>query len=441
MNERQLALSVIEKTLERGGQSHRLLQECFRAHPTLEPRKRGFITQLVHGTLSCALLLDHYLAQVSSLPPEKMKPFIRHLLRMSLYQLLFMDRVPANAVCDEAVKLTRRRLGPGLTGFVNALLRTAAQKKDWQAPEGAAALSLPEPLYDVLIQCYGPEKTEQIGRAYLEAPALWGRMNLSRCDASRILSELEAGGWQGIPSPHFPQALRLERKKEAKRSLPLEDLALIQTGLLQLQDISSQLAVLAAEPGPGMQVLDLCAAPGGKSLHAADLMKNQGRVLACDISEAKRKMIEENTARSGFSCVESALGDALIYDPGKEAAFDLVLADLPCSGLGVAARKPEIKYRAGSKQIQELAALQRRMLQNAIRYVKPGGRLLFSTCTITREENLDNALWLEQQGLKPLALSLRLPEEIKRDTPSHMLQLLPGDLGGDGFFISLFVRG
>lgn len=437
MNSRRLAVDIIGETLEKGGQSHRLLQACFQAHPELDGRERGFITALVHSTISYALLLDHYLAQISRTPVAKLKPFVQNLLRMSLYQLLYMDRVPASAVCDEAVKILRARMGEGLTGYVNGVLRAAARKKDWEAPAGAVALSLPEELYQYLLTLYGPAETERIGRYFLAPPPLWGRVNRSRTTVDTAVRKLEEEGYEARPFAFLPEALLLTRREEARS---LETLTAIREGLLQIQDISAQLAVTAANPKPGMQVLDLCAAPGGKSLQAADIMGDRGHVLACDISEAKCRRIEENSVRSGFSCIETRLSDATLFQSDFANAFDLVIADLPCSGLGTASRKPEIKYRAGLAQIGELAALQRIMLDNAARYVKPGGKLLFSTCTVTKEENADNADYIEKElGLKPCPLALPLtPMGYPANTTR--LQLLPGDFEGDGFFISVFVR-
>ncbi len=356
---------------------------------------------------------------------------------MGLFQLLEMDKVPASAAVNESVKLVRERLGEGLTGYVNAVLRAAARKTDWREPEGAAALSLPEELYGYLTALYGRERTEAAGKAFLRAPALWMRLEQSRVSRAAAEESLKADGFRMPADPDIPGAVRLERAEGAEEK-PLEACEAVKKGWLQPQDISSQLAVTAAAPKAGMRILDMCAAPGGKSLHAADLMNDDGLILACDIRESKLRLIRENADRAGFSSVKTALADAEVFDPEKEEHFDLVIADLPCSGLGVASRKPEIKYRVSEKQVKELAALQRRMLANAVRYVKPGGKLLYSTCTITKEENADNALYIEQTlGLKPCPLALPLSVTGGR---THTLQLLPGDRDGDGFFISLFEK-
>ena len=464
MNSRALAAEIITECLEGTGQSHLLLQEALRRHPEADARDRNLLTSLVHGTIGCALQLDAYLKPLSRVPVEKLKPYVRTVLRMGLYQLIYLDRIPASAVCNESVKLIRKRMGDGLTGYVNGVLRAAARKESWEALSGAAAFSLPEELYDYLTALYGEAATQVIGRAYLAPPVLWARVNTSRATVEEAAASLKTEGYAAEQIDGLPGCLKLERLRQTKtegktdsqrenqaesqaesqresqaESRPLDALTAFRTGRIQLQDKSAQLAVLAADPKPGMKVLDLCAAPGGKSLQAADLMRDEGEVLACDISEEKIARIRDNISRSGFGCVKATVADATVFDPEKEGRFDLVIADLPCSGLGTAGRKPEIKYRVTQEKIKELAALQRQILKNAVRYARPGGKLLFSTCTLTREENTDNADWLRDAcGLSPIPLAL--PSECFAGAETGCLQLLPEAGSGDGFFISLFMK-
>ena len=427
MNSRALAALIIDKTLEQGGKSHELLREVFRQQPDPDARERNFITALVHGTVGSALTLDHYLGQVSRIPVGQLKPYLRSVLRMGLYQILYMDRIPASAAVNESVKLIRKRFGEGLTGFANGVLRAAARKTDWQQPEGAASLSLPEPLYGYLTGLYGEEATRRMAEYFLAAAPLWGRVNESRISPAEAAALLAKDGFDAVPHPLVPSALRISRKPETEeKGRSLEQAEAIRGGFVQLQDLSAQLAVSAAAPTPGGKVLDLCAAPGGKSLQAADRMRDDGEVTACDLTEAKCRLICENIEKSGFTCLKVRQADATVLEPDFENAFDLVIADLPCSGLGTASRKPEIKYRVTKEQIAELAVLQRQILANAVRYVKPGGKLLYSTCTFTKEENADNALYIENElGLQPAPLAL--PDGIPGFTPgAHTLQILPG---------------
>ena len=440
MNSRALAADIIRDCLDGDGQSHLLLRDCFRRQPGLNARERSFLTALVHGTLSECVYLDACLDGFSRTPVRKMKPYVRAVLRMGLFQLYFMDRVPASAVCNESVKLIRSRMGDGLTGFVNAVLRKAASSPRPEVEERIRC-ALPEELFDYLAALYGREKAFSIGRAFLAAPVLWGRIRQSRITADEAVKSLKEDGFSAEEDPLVPGCVRLLRRKdEDTEGLRLEETRAFREGWLQLQDRSAQLAVLAADPRPGMKVLDLCAAPGGKSMQAADMMRDQGRILACDISPARTALIEEAIRRSGFSCVRTQVADAAVFDPEKEGRFDLVIADLPCSGLGTASRKPEIKQRFTGKKLTELAALQRRLLDQAVRYTAPGGRLLFSTCTLTREENTDNADYLAAHPLLRPA-ELALPDELLADGKKDRLQLFPEEGGGDGFFISLFQKG
>lgn len=424
---RKLAEGILEKVLEGDGKSHLLLQECFAAHPALSARDRRFITGLVHGTVEYALFLDGKLRLISSVPPEKMKPAVRTVLRMGLYQLLFLDRVPASAAVNESVRLIKARNMGALSGFVNAVLRAAAARTSWPACGRAEALSLPAWLYTELEERFGAEKVEEIGQAFLAPSVLSLRINRSREGSSFAEALMEKDGWsvsctECAPPGGAAYSFLLASPKE--EALPLEECAAFREGLVQPQDSGTMKAVSAADPRPGMKVLDLCAAPGGKSLQAADSMNNQGEILSCDLTAGKIKKIEDNRDRCGFSCIRACAADAAVFDPGREEAFDLVIADLPCSGLGVIGRKPEIKYRVTPQKIRELAALQAQILEGAVRYVKPGGKLLYSTCTLTAEENEENAARIAQaKGFRLLKEETLLPEK-----------------GRDGFYYSLFVR-
>ena len=414
---RAQAADILEEVTDRGGKSHLLLAAALKKHPEWEARDRRFLTNLVHGTLQEMPFLDARLQCISSVPPEKMKPAVRSALRLGLYQLFFMDRVPASAAVNESVQLVKKKGLGGLAGFVNAVLRKAAARTDWPALSAAAELRLPEALYQRCLVQFGEEKTEEIAKAYLAPSVLSLRVNRSRISMEEAAAMLQGDGF-GI--------LREEDGflflKTGERALPPEESRAMREGFVQPQDISTAAGIRAAGIRPGMRILDLCAAPGGKALQAADLMRDEGEVLACDLTENKVRLIRENAARCGFSCVRACAADALTFDPEKESRFDLVIADLPCSGLGAAGRKPEIKYRVTEAQIRSLAELQRRILQNAFAYVKPGGKLLYSTCTLTKEENEENAAFIAKADLF---------EKIKEET------ILPAE-GRDGFYYCLF---
>ena len=445
MNVRALAAEILEAVLEGEGQSHLLLQTAFRTSVP-DRRDRRFLTRLVRGTIEQAPYLDALLSQVSKTRPDRMKPYIRTVLRMGLYQLLFMEGVPASAAVNEAVRLVRARNMAGLAPFVNGVLRTAARKTDWEDVPEAARLRLPGPLFRRFVRELGQDGARAAAEAFLQEPPFSVRVNLSRGSAEESARLSEEDGWDAALS-EIPDVLVLTPRGDGARAP--EQLRILEEGLAQPQDPAAVLAMLAPELRPGDRVLDLCAAPGGKALHAADRLAmlekglpedRRGSVLARDLSEAKCRLIEENIRRSGFANIRAAAGDATVFEPSFEAAFDLVIADLPCSGLGVIGRKPEIRFRASDEKIAALAALQRRILAQAVRYVRPEGQLLFSTCTLTQEENGENAAWiasLPEYG--PIDFAARIPSPFAEDVNDGRLTVLPGN-GRDGFFISLFRR-
>lgn len=434
---RKLAFEIIYAVCEEGAKSHLRLADTFAYRKDLTARDRAVVTNLVHGTLENLRLIDFRIDEVAKLPAGKMKPKLRCAVRLGFYQLLFLDRTPESAAIRDSVELVRKAGYEGLTGFVNGVLRAAAKKTDWKKPPAAVTANLPDWLHTRLLQEFGKRRTKEMIRALNGPGPLTLRVNTSKATPENVIRFLAEDGWQAEPSA-LACALMLSRSETAA---PLEKTAVISAGLAVVQDLAAILSVFLAAPKSGDAVLDLCAAPGGKSLHAADLAGAGGSVLACDLTENKLRLLQENVARCGFENIRTQLADARVFDPEKEAAFDLVIADLPCSGLGVMGRKPEIRYRVSEEEIRALAALQREILRNAVRYVKPGGRLLFSTCTMTEEENLMNAAFLmNEAGLAPADIQDAVPE-VFRDglIAPNCLQLLPSALS-DGFFISIWER-
>ena len=434
---RKLAFEIIYAVCEEGAKSHLRLADTFAARKDLTVRDRAVITNLVHGTLDNLRLIDYRIDEVAKLPAGKMKPKVRCAVRLGFYQLLFLDRTSESAAIRDSVELVRKAGYEGLTGFVNGVLRTAAKKTDWKKPPAVVAANLPDWLHARLLQEFGKRRTRDMIRALNGRSPLTLRVNRSKATPENVIRFLAEDGWQAEPA-ELPGALRLTRGETA---VPLEKTAVISAGLAVVQDLAAILSVALAAPKPGDAVLDLCAAPGGKSMHAADLAGPEGSVLACDLTENKIRLLEENITRCGFENMRAQIADARVFDPKKEEKYDLVIADLPCSGLGVMGRKPEIRYRVSEEEIRELAALQREILENAVRYVKPGGNLLFSTCTMTEEENRANALWLmNEAALKPADIQEAVPEAFRDGMiGTNCLQLLPSALS-DGFFISIWEK-
>ena len=434
---RGIALDVLTEVLENGAFVHVALSRALFKYQYLEKQERAFITRLVDGTVERLLPVDEALSRCSSTPVKKMKPLIRTLLRMSAYQILFMDRVPDSAVCNEAVKLVAKRKFAGLKGFVNGVLRSLSRRKaEFAFEEPYLKYSMPQWLISRWEKEYGSERTTAMLEAFLTERGTTVRCRLERASMEEILESLKAQGAEAEPSPYGEDLLILKNYDY------LEGLDAFAAGWLQVQDASSYLVGRVADPKAGSHVIDVCSAPGGKSLHLADLMKGTGLVEARDLTWQKVALIEENVERSGYENVRPQVWDALeLHEESVEQA-DLVVADLPCSGLGIIGKKPDIKYRIQEQDLSDLAALQREILSVVWRYVKPGGHLIYSTCTVDPLENREEGAWVAAHvRFGPVDLSGRLGEAVKEPSMAEgWIQLLPGKDPCDGFFISLFRR-
>ena len=437
LENREIVLDILTEVLERGSFVHLVLNQALQKYQYLDKPDRAFITRVTEGTLEYLLQIDHIINRYSKTKTEKMKPLIRNLLRMSVYQILYMDRVPDSAACNEAVKLAVKRHFSGLKGFVNGVLRTVSREKDslvFDTP--SLAYSIPQWMYDMWEKEYGREKAGAIAASFLRDGPTWVRCNLSRASRKEILESLAS---QGVAVTGLSW---LESMISISGYDYLESLESFRNGWIQVQDVTSALVSELADPKEGDYIIDVCAAPGGKSLHLADKLKGTGMVEARDLSEQKVAMIEENMARFGASNIKAVVWDALVTDEDAREKADIVIADLPCSGLGIIGKKPDIKYNMTMEKMAELASLQREILAASWEYVKPGGTLVYSTCTIDTKENEENARWLLSRfPLEPVDLTNRVGNAF--DEPSlkeGMIQFLPGIHPFDGFFISMFRR-
>lgn len=449
VNARGLVLDILMETEKGQEYVNLLLKSVLDKYNYLDSRDKAFIKRLTEGVTERRLQLDYILGRFSKLPLSKCKPLIRNLLRMGAYQILFMDNVPDSAACNEAVKLAVSRHFQQLKGYVNGVLRSLAREKDkleWPDKEKepvrylSVMYSMPEWIVRMWLADYGPEAAEQILAGLLEPRPVTIRLAQKLTDEERtaLLKELEDSGAGPVPHPYLPYAYMLH-KAEGVASLPGFD-----RGLFTVQDVSSMLVTECALHGREHAdfLLDVCAAPGGKAVHAAERLAGRGRVEARDVSSYKAGLILENAGRMGLSNLEVKVWDATVPDESMIAAADVVLADLPCSGLGVIGRKADIKYRATPESLREVAALQRRILTRAAACVKPGGTLIYSTCTINKEENEEQAVWFADSfPFSFRSLDGGLPEVLRdKRSAAGMCQLLPGIHKTDGFFIAAFVR-
>lgn len=434
VNTRELILGILLEVETEKNYSHLIIRSVLEKYQYLDKRERAFITRVSEGTIQRKIELDYIIDQFSRVKTKKMKPVIREILRMSVYQLKYMDAIPASAACNEAVKLAKRKGFASLGGFVNGVLRnisrnlTAVTYPD-EEKEPVRALSvrysMPEWIVEQWISDYGSARTKEILRASLTPAPLTIRTNLSRITPEALKERLALEGVTAQP---------LEKEKYPELSYAfaisgfdyLNGLSCFREGLFYVQDISSMLVAEYAAPKPGNYCLDVCAAPGGKSIHLAEKLDGTGRVVARDLSEQKVALIEENIARCGLKNITAECHDATVYDETQKEAADVLIADLPCSGLGVLRRKTDIKYRTSAADCAALAALQRQILSVVCDYVRPGGTLIYSTCTINRAENEENAAWFAAEHPQYELVAMR--------------QMFPEEQAGDGFFIAKFKR-
>lgn len=432
---RELVLDILIEVLEKGGYSHIVLNQALSKYQYLEKQERAFISRVSEGTLEYLIQIDYILNQYSKVKVNKMKPLIRNLMRMSVYQILYMDRIPDSAVCNEAVKLAEKRKFQGLKGFVNGVLRTVAREKESITfPNDSIRYSIPEWLLSMWRDSYEETVIHQMLESFLQNSRMTVRCNLNQVDLDTIVQSLQEQDVVISEAGYSNEMLYLEHIDY------LERLDAFQKGWIQVQDVSSGFVGMLADPKEGDYVLDVCGAPGGKSLHIADRLRGTGHVEVRDLTEYKVHLIRENIERSGFSNMETKVWDALILDEASIEKADIVIADLPCSGLGIIGKKPDIKHKMSPDQLKELAKLQRQILSLVQQYVKPGGTLIYSTCTIDQMENEENADWfLREFPYEPINIEGRLGDKLNEESmKSGRIQLLPGVHPCDGFFIAAF---
>ena len=475
MNERELALEGLIDITENKKFSHVVIHQLLSKHQELDKRSRAFVSRVIIGTLEHLLEMDYIIDQFSSIKVKRMKPVIRNVLRSSVYQLKYMDNIPPSAVCNEAVEIIKKRGFKNLTGFVNGNLRNIARNlEDISYPEDPLSyLEVKTSIPSWIIKLWSEDvcftdskghpdwnKIERVAGAFQEKRPLTIRVNLSKIEPKVLKKNLEGQGIAVEEHPYLDYALKVSGIDY------LEALEDFREGNFYVQDVSSMLVAELANPSGNDMVLDLCAAPGGKSLHLADKMliakgsvnlyakecdderPEAGMVLACDLTDKKVALIEGNIARAGFGNIKAVKRDATILDKKWIGKADLVIADLPCSGLGILGKKPDLRYNTSLENIEELVKLQRGILTNACAYVKPQGILMFTTCTINSKENIENVKWLLNQfpDLQLIPILNQLPDKLKQEIEKEQeqkeqqetIQLLPGINDCDGFFVSKF---
>ena len=489
VNTRELILGILMEVTKEGSYSHLVIRSVLDKYQYLEKKERAFITRVSEGTIQYMIELDYIINQFSKVKVNKMKPVICNILRMSVYQLKYMDSVPDSAVCNEAVKLAKRKGFGSLSGFVNGVLRNISRNLSTITyPDGqkdqiqylSVRYSMPEWIVRQWINDYGMEQTVSVLQAFLQETPVTIRTNLLKITPEALEKRLKEEGVTAekmvcADMPELNYAFMISGFDH------LNALASFREGLFYVQDVSSMMVAETVAPKKDSYIIDVCAAPGGKSVHLAEKLGGTGMVEARDLTEYKTDLIRQNIARHQLSNMravqmdatvldEASIGkadvviadlpcsglgvmrrktdlteyktdlirqniarhqlsnmravqmDATVLDEASIGKADVVIADLPCSGLGVMRRKTDIKYKMTLQTEQEIVSLQRNMLETVCQYVKVGGTLLYSTCTMDKMENEDNVTWFLKQHPQF--------ELVK------MQQIFPQKTYGDGFFLA-----
>lgn len=436
-NPRQAAYSVLLRIHKEGSYADQLMDREL-ANGNLSGPDRGLFAELVFGVLRRQGTLDHILTGLLTQPLLKLEPQVLILLRLGLYQLVYLDRIPESAAVNETVNLTKEAL-PRASGLVNAVLRNYLRHKEtisFPDPVAAPAASIaarhshPAWLVKLWFSQLGEQETELLAEASSRQPPLTLRANTLRITRDELLQRLRDNAIVAAPCRFSPHGIQVEGRHH------IPGLPGFREGLFSVQDEASQIAGFLLQPQPGERVLDACAAPGGKATHLAQLMGNQGELLAMDLARNKLPLIQESAQRLGIAIISTRAADLLQSGAFPAHAFDRVLLDAPCSGLGVIRRNPEAKWRLTSADITRLAATQKAMLNNAVRLLKPGGVLLYSTCSTTLEENEQVVQdFLSRHGDCVLEnLNTIFPEWRELFTEEGMFRAWPHRHAMDGFF-------
>lgn len=444
-NTREIVLDMLLSVEKEEVYSHRIIKDVLDKYDYLTGQEKAFMKRLFEGTIERRIELDYILNSISSVPVKKMKPLIRNLLRMSAYQILYMDSVPAAAAVSEAVKLAGKRKFVNLKGFVNGVLRKLSNGYVFHLPDEtkepvtylSVTCSMPEWIVKHFLKTYSYEETKALLKALLEVRPVTIRFApIFDAEKETLIQAIRKEGVEVKPHPYVAEAYYL-CNCENIASLPG-----FREGKFTVQDASSMLAVMAAGIKTGDKVLDICAAPGGKSMFAATYAGETGIVEARDVSGFKVEGIEENIERMGLTNIRTRVYDATVADESMKEWADVVLADVPCSGLGVMGKKRDIKYRQNEETLTEIVTLQKDILKQAVHYIKPGGVLLFSTCTINPSENEEMADFIKNKlGLKPDSVENYVKGLPGADTAGDgYLQLLPHIHDTDGFFFARFTK-
>lgn len=390
MNAREAAFLSLTRAEKEGKYLNLELDAAIRRYQ-LDERDRALFTTLLYGTAERQITLDYVISLYSRIPPERLEVNVRNLLRIGAYQILYCDRIPASAACNESVELCKKYSNRGATSFVNAVLREIARKKEYiyypdrtRDPIGylSAFYSFPRWMCEMWERELGFERTASLLAAFNMTPPMTLHINTLRISRADYLARLSDAGIEAQADLRAPEAVTVHTHT------PVASLPGMEEGLFFVQDTASQLCVMALGALPGEHIIDCCACPGGKSFAIAIAMQNRGQLHSFDLHESKLRLISRGAERLGIDIIAPAVRDGSVFDPALAETADRILCDVPCSGLGVIAKKPDLRAK-DPDALSRLPEVQYRILETNARYLKPGGVLVYSTCTICHSENED----------------------------------------------------
>lgn len=441
-NVREIALDLLT-TIEKNQSYSNLLLNTTIEKNELSQKDVGLLTELTYGTLQRKMALDFYLNPFIK-DNKKLADWIHHLLRLTLYQMVYLDRIPDRAAIYEAVDIAKKRGHKGIASLVNGVLRSIQRKglpslNEISDPNKRLAMetSHPEWLVTRWVDQFGFDKTKEMCEINLTAPMQTARVNLTKISRDECVALLEEDGFQIEKSPIIPEAIRCLKGN-------LASTISFKYGMFTIQDESSMLATYALGAEKDEFVLDACAAPGGKSTHIAEKMNNTGEVISVDLHQHKVRLINDNARRLGLENIKTSVSDSRhLQDKFQNVLFDRILLDAPCSGLGVMRRKPDMKYTKTEKDLERLSTIQQDLLKSVSPLLKKGGILVYSTCTVDKEENENTVMkFLENNpDFEPdLTFKNRMPEAVQPFITGYDLQVFPQDFGSDGFYIAVLKK-
>lgn len=425
MQARETAFKILYDVEQNGAYVNHVLSEAL-GSGKLSPADAGLCNELVFGVLKRRLTLDYIISKFSSVRLKKISPSVLTILRLGVYQLWYLDKIPSSAAVNESVKLAGKYSNRS-RGFVNGVLRSADRERDsFKMPDKSnfpeylsVVYSYPLWITERLLSQYGVQLCERILAAANERQPVFARMNTLKATPKECAEAIARDGVQ-------VEDTELEYVKRLVGKVDINSLDSYKNGYFTLQNINSSMAAEVLAPQPGEKIIDVCAAPGGKTTHIAEKMQNRGEILAFDVHEHKIKLIENAAKRLGIDIISAQSHNMTEFIPKLEKSADRVLLDAPCSGLGVIHKKPDIKWTRKPEDIEELCAVQAKLLDVCARYVKSEGVLVYSTCTILKEEN-------EEQIQKFLETHVNFKKEYERSFFTH-------ENGGSGFYICKMIR-